>query len=748
MTKKCQAIVFWKIPHKLWLQLSLLLLLITIPYCEVNDDLSPIGESPTGTFLSPQGGEELGDPQGGEELGQQHGYEALDEACELTDAPDYLDRFVTPMFRSVAHQNGIAFLVDGSHLWVIDITQPTDPLRLSLTRLRGHPLALAITDDGYLVVASGGAGLLVLDVSEPRYPQEIGSLELPDIALDVAMLDSMALVAVGNSGLTGVDLTNPEQPGLIHEIAVPGFTNGVDIEGDRAYTASCATVSVVNIMTAQPMVSHSFWIPGGHAKDVDADGDSLYVAAGELMLAYDISNSDESRWIGYYADPETKGFYVNAVVAKEGIVYIAAGDESVRSVDAAALDQNGGEPVLIVNSDEPPPNLIGPDEISSGNLRTEEVRAEEVRMVQREPGDPIGIGIADNLLLVLGNFRWVAERLLRIMDISTPGQMTDVGSYVQPDNWIGMDFFNSSLIVHGNDSTSTTLTLDGQAISSFELPGKVKRTISRGDELFMLLEEGEVLRLKDEIQVLFDSEYDLWAYDLTIWGNFGYISDLLSNGVVPFEIIHSEPGDTVIFLQFPPNQSIEGMLGFSHLLAGANHLYAYDWVMGMLVVFDLRTPESPRPVMIQKIGQCEKYDILDFYSGRRDIRTKLLIDSDSLHILCPYNEQGISSLLSFSLTNPAFPELYRTLDLPDGRYMDFVVESDHIFATGFDNNSYYSTVTRIDSDEIWTTGFDGHATQILLNDDYLLVLNSDRGIHTFNISGGEQPYPAGLITVP
>jgi len=143
-----------------------------------------------------------------------------------------------------------------SHMWVIDITDPTNPiqvgwyespgsggdvfakdsllyfadggrgLRMMDVRVPSQPREIThyptgdvcwelVKQGNYLYVAHGGDGLRVLDVCNPVQPVELGHLEMPWRTLDIVLKDTLLYAAEGDSGLVVVDIRNPAQPTII-----------------------------------------------------------------------------------------------------------------------------------------------------------------------------------------------------------------------------------------------------------------------------------------------------------------------------------------------------------------------------------------------------------------------------------------------------------------------------------------------------------------------------------------------------
>ena len=651
------------------------------------DSLSPIGESPTGTYL-----EGLGD-----------GYAALDETCENTDSETYLDRFVTPMFRDSATIDDVVYLVDGSLLWAVSIREPEAPLRLSLTRLPGQSLSVEVGPTGHLVVAAGEAGLLLIDVDNPEAPFVDVQLTLPGAALDVVLVGTHAYVTMGSEGLAVVDVTEPE---LVSHVSVPGFANAVDGQDNKVYVAACTTMSIFDVTLPVPELLGTYWIPEGHGKELDVVGTEVFVAGGEALFAFDVTDPKRVMWSGYYADPGAPGFYVNAVVVRDGVAYIAAGDESVRAVDVS--DLNGAKTYLPQIDDEEAPDLDDPNDLPDAAMGTMSILM----------GDPINVGLADDHLLVLGNFRWVGERMLRIVEIAKPGVMVDVGIYEQPNTTLGLDPMDDMVVVHEEDGLESIISTEGDLLETFGLPAAVKRADEGSGQMNMLLEDGRIFSFAtNELKPRFLVD---GAYDMTIGEGYGYYSSPRADQIVRFSL---DNGD----LFFGPPAQV-GFPGYSHLLYFDDTVYAYDWAMGLLYAFDASSLDL---LGLADVGQCEMYDIADFYSGQKSIRAQFTPAGDELAMLCPIDEHDESSVLFFDLSDPSQPLVIEELELPDSRYVDVTVDDGVVYALGFDNNSYQSLLVRFEGNDVLEVEFDGHANSFLLHDGMVFVADGDFGLRRF-----------------
>ncbi|GEL71664.1 hypothetical protein MVI01_34480 [Myxococcus virescens] len=67
-------------------------------------------------------------------------------------------------------------------------------------------------------VAAGHDGLVLVDVSDPCNPQQLGEIDVGGFANDVRLVGSLAYVSAGAAGVAVVDVTAPRSPQLLHHV--------------------------------------------------------------------------------------------------------------------------------------------------------------------------------------------------------------------------------------------------------------------------------------------------------------------------------------------------------------------------------------------------------------------------------------------------------------------------------------------------------------------------------------------------
>ena len=88
------------------------------------------------------------------------------------------------------------------------------PLTLSVIPIPGFANGVDINGD-FAYVAAGEAGLQIVDASDRRDPQIVGSLDTPGNANDVKVVGTTVYVADGSEGLRIIDVSNPLSPATL-----------------------------------------------------------------------------------------------------------------------------------------------------------------------------------------------------------------------------------------------------------------------------------------------------------------------------------------------------------------------------------------------------------------------------------------------------------------------------------------------------------------------------------------------------
>ncbi|MEA3377523.1 MAG: hypothetical protein U9R72_15150 [Chloroflexota bacterium] len=175
----------------------------------------------------------------------------------------------------VAVQDGYAYVAVGPRLVVLDVSRPITPTEVgSTTPFPQFVEGIAVS--GTLAYAADGvAGLRIVDVSDPRNPIEVGAYDTPGYAEGVTVAGQYAYVADGHYGLRIVDVSEPADPAEVAYAYPLNYVFDVAVEGQYAYLAAAGAGLLVTDVSdpVGPVETGTCDTPGyAYGVDVVADG--------------------------------------------------------------------------------------------------------------------------------------------------------------------------------------------------------------------------------------------------------------------------------------------------------------------------------------------------------------------------------------------------------------------------------------------------------------------------------------------
>jgi hypothetical protein len=139
----------------------------------------------------------------------------------------------------VVVDGGFAYLANnrqGSGLVVVDIRAPAAP---HVVARYHHESTIEVVLWESLALLGDASGVLqVVDVQEPAQPRLLDALALPGVPHRLAVLPPYVLVASGTAGLHVVDLTQPSLPQLRTTVPIAGQAVDIALTGHMAYIAA------------------------------------------------------------------------------------------------------------------------------------------------------------------------------------------------------------------------------------------------------------------------------------------------------------------------------------------------------------------------------------------------------------------------------------------------------------------------------------------------------------------------------
>ena len=230
------------------------------------------------------------------------------------NAPAVLGSYDTRSAQDVAVRNGIAYLVDGGDLVILDVaTDPNSPEVLTTFRTRGTITGVELVGDRAYVMDIG-RGLIILDISDPRNPSELGNYHSPGKLQNMVKVGDLLYLSDVANGITILDISIPAAPRLVgvYQSARSPFLPrhdgghwGIDVRGGRAYlSAGFSGLEIADVSDpARPTFLGRFedWPAEGRAiaLKLNAAGDVAHMGFtacnGAWIVNFDISDPQNIR---------------------------------------------------------------------------------------------------------------------------------------------------------------------------------------------------------------------------------------------------------------------------------------------------------------------------------------------------------------------------------------------------------------------------------------------------------------------
>lgn len=202
------------------------------------------------------------------------------------------------------------------------------------------------TPDGNIFSGSNGACTITVTnnsfsaqatgVVKSFAPTALSFIPIPGFANGVDVNGNFALVAAGSAGLQVVNVADRTNPSIVASLALPGNANDVKMLGNLAYVAAgAAGVHIIDITNPLAPVKLATLSTGASALDIAVRGTTLFVANNSNLLIADVTNpASPSTTAVLPLSGTIQGVDVDM---QRGLAVVAAGTTGVYTVDISKL---------------------------------------------------------------------------------------------------------------------------------------------------------------------------------------------------------------------------------------------------------------------------------------------------------------------------------------------------------------------------------------------------------------------------
>ena len=191
-------------------------------------------------------------------------------------------------------------------------------------------------------VTNNGFSSPVTAVVRSFAPTALGFVSIPGFANGVDINGNFAFVAAGGSGLQVVDVSNRNVPVIAASLALTGNANNIKLLSNLAYVAAgSGGVHIIDVSNPLAPVKLGTLNTGANALDVAVRGTLLYVANGSNLLIADVTNPATPVRISTL--PLSGVIQGLDVDSQRNIAVVTAGASGIYTVDVS----NPAVPVLL-----------------------------------------------------------------------------------------------------------------------------------------------------------------------------------------------------------------------------------------------------------------------------------------------------------------------------------------------------------------------------------------------------------------
>lgn len=166
-------------------------------------------------------------------------------------------------------------------------------------------------DTALLGYAEGGSRVVLLDVSLPSAPRELGTFStfnltsagLNGYVVDIAALGHYAYLATMTGGLVAMDWSTPAQPSFAGGLELTGETWAVEARDNTVYVGNRTRLVVVDVTDPSTPTEIGSLNVGGGTNDVAIVGNLLLAASLTTVQAVDITDPSAPTVLGQIDPP-------------------------------------------------------------------------------------------------------------------------------------------------------------------------------------------------------------------------------------------------------------------------------------------------------------------------------------------------------------------------------------------------------------------------------------------------------------
>jgi len=547
----------------------------------------------------------------------------------------------------------------------------------------------------YAYCAAFEPGLVILDVSNPALPQQVGMCETPGDARSVVVNDGFAYIADGPKGLRVIDISSPTTPKPLGYFFTTKDANQVAVSGNYVYVTEENALYVINVSDPYHPIGIGYLeTPERLYRGINSlsvKGNLLFLADGFYLYLIDISDPSSPSLLGQFSND----LGIEDVFVKGNYAFITMSWKGFKIVDIS--------------------DPFNPHEVSFYHHNS--------------------VGTMENIH-VIGNYAYVSvslsyvtntssgqETILYVMDISEISNPTKIGSY-----WycIGQAY-PYGLFAKGDQvyisTTGGLLVFDVSTPSSPRLDGLYQTLNGKdievaGNYAYVAGDAGGI--------TIFDVSSPTSPVRIAGFNPGGYVKNLYLNGKYLFAADETK-GLVILDVSDPRTPSLvtvyDTFNGISDVFVRGGYAFLATITKGFSIL-DISDPSTPQAVGSLSAVSTREVFVQGNYA--------YLVYSD-------YDDFGWMTILNISdLGNPVTTSTFY-ISPP----YDIYVSGNYAYVSNSGGLQILDVSNPASPSLVGSCNTPGSAGDIHLNGNTIYIANGSTGLQAVDISIPSNPYLAG-----
>ncbi len=234
--------------------------------------------------------------------------------------------------RSISIRDSVAYLAMGIRgLMSLVISDPYRPAPLGGCDTPGYSSSICFVtaDQGFYIYAVDGQSIQIIDPSVPAHPVIAAEFQDPEVPFiyDSVTDQRFLYLAVGNAGLRIYNILDHLAPSFVSSLPIPGGVRDLTINVGQLFSHAyilnaTSDLYIANITDRNNPTIVSSYPVGSAPRRVCVEGNLAYVPCFDGLKILDISDPSAPRFAAFY--PE--GYEITGLRVWAGIIYMATTD--------------------------------------------------------------------------------------------------------------------------------------------------------------------------------------------------------------------------------------------------------------------------------------------------------------------------------------------------------------------------------------------------------------------------------------